>query len=561
MGLQIAHQPSSLAGALRTCEWNDTVAVHDNHSITIIPRASPLRKTIQNIIAIVTELFERLAALFGRHIELSDRRIQQNNLQTTLSALGDMFGSGRLQRAMTLANVSAHTMHQRGKLFTKRQMANVFHALAIITTDDVNELLDELHSDHQTVRGITGDALKALRSQFAHTTTLESCSPGDIQQLEEILLLQARDEDLFWDHPEQRINCPTMLKSFALSLERTAWSCHLLRKRQLELKDWEIVFAKRLSQPLLPIRTLIPHPTGGYLYFSHKLEDGGVSKRFFKSLHPEKTHPHILYRGTRVPESGNSFGDIARSIRDDLRIEIGACGAVTTFERTKTLIEDPSQGFVTTPGQQLCLIGHSLGGTQSMRDTVLFHQRVSRLTTNSAPGIDKATADLFREVMAHHGPRVTITHNIDRGDIVDMSGDEHLGARCPNVSLSFRAWSLIDPKAPPSSHPQRPWTVAKRIHTFLHSGVGTALSNFQSAARAHRMIPIAGQYHEEVISTDDPETKDIAEAYAEHQPRLFDQRWEQTRRRFTCLFKSDNFAKFARQKLGLEASSPVPLDS
>ena len=246
---------------------------------------------------------------------------------------------------------------------------------------------------------------------------------------------------------------------------------------------------------------------------------------------------------------GDSPEDIVRSWLEDLKRELGSSGPITTYKETKDLLERPEQGFADSADQKITFVTNSIGGPQAMRDTILFHKRVSRLTTNASPGVDRETADLFREVLSQ--PRETpliITHNIDKGDIVDTVGDEHVGANCPNASLTFRSLALASPHAP-AQEGQRRWSVANRLETFLFSGIPQLLSNVMGIFEAHMRTSVIENYTEEVVSTDDPATHDIAIAYAQHLPPHFDPSWERVRR-FICPVPSPGFAAFARQVLG-----------
>ena len=541
---------SSIARLAQSCTWQDSIVLCEDHSAFRQP-SSRLRTTIEAIVFLVIKPLETaLSTLMRRPIELKNRSIQQYQLNTTLSELKNIFGKERIERALGMSKLSASELKRTGHLLSKRNFALLYHALAMITKEDVEELLEELHGTAPLVRGISGEKLLLLRQQFSTVSTLSCCSPDHIATLSDVLLPFARPEDQFWTNPEKRMLYMLPPSSAFRTAEVVAWTCHLLRAQSFPLKDWEVLFAKRLAQPLLPNHLLIRHPTGGFLCLSHGIDGAGVSKRFFRSLHPEQTLPHVIYRGTRLPTSGTHFNETVRSLSDDLRSELGSLGPIKTYQATKELLEDPRQGFVNSDNQKVVFVTQSIGGAHGMRDAVLFHHKLARLTTNASPGIDKPTADLFRRVMAeaNHDP-IVITHIIERGDIVEKAGDEALGANCRHVSLTFR---LIGPALHSSGPEQQDWSVNNRLSTFFFSGVRQLFSNIATLFHAHTRATVVDKYVEQIISTDDPATKDLALAYAQHTPPAFDPSWEALRRRFFCPASSPDFAAFARQELHVD---------
>ena len=548
----IESPPSTLLALIaqqgRTGELEDDLVIRKSEGRFHVLREHqhPLYRFITRIVSCVTNFFEIIiSAISRRQISLCDRSVKQLQLRETAAVLSEIFGSNRLHRAASWCGIDLSEA-RKGRLLTKEDLSTLFHSLSQITADDVNELLEELNSPNESVRHLTGPSLKTLKDRFAEKHSVAQCSFEDIQTLQTVLLPFSDPEHLFWNNPASHFN--SLVGSSSAVYESVGWACHILRNNMLPLKDWEAVFAKRLTQPPLPQNLLIAHPNGAYLQLCSQIEGGGASKRFFRTLHADAADPLILYRGTRGPSPQTPFSDVVHSWLEDLRRELGASGPIATYEQTKHFLEDPALGFVNAPTEPICLLANSIGGPQAMRDALLFNRRVRRLTTNSSPGIDAATAELFRKVMAAPRPTpMTIIHNIDRGDIIDTMGDEHIGGDCENVSLTFRALRPADESA--QAHSSTEWSVSNQLRDFLLSG--TALvSKIIGIFEAHMRATTAGLYKEEIISTDLPQTKKLAIDYARHMPPHFDPSWEGVRR-FLCPAPSPGFAAFATEQLGL----------
>lgn len=549
MSIDVSWTTSALSHLARVADWDDEISITTNQTRRItLESTQNYWRFCQRIITAVLRAFEALAStLLNRPIVLIDHTKKQKDLTDTLTTLRQMFGTSRVDRNLAWCGIDIPWYLNSGRCLSKRDFATIFHCFELITKEDVEELLAELNtSDVSCVRGIIGEELAALRQQYNGKRQIEECTPEEIRTLETILLPFSRPEHQFWNNPnghKDTISFP--VTPFGM-IETVAWAQHLLRTKKLPLRDWEAFFGKRFAQPQLPKNLILEHPNHGYICFSHLVERGGASKRLFRSLHPQNVLPIILYRGTRGPMPGDRLWDTTNSWLEDLRRELGSSGPIATYEETKQLLDQPELGFVNTPDQKVSLITHSIGGAQGQRDALMFHNRVYSITTNCSPGVDTDTAKLFRNVMST--PReqpMIITHNIDTGDIVDTVGDEHIGGKCPFVRLTFRR---LSPTSSTQTEEPAPWTTTNRLHDFLFSGLSSLFSNIAGIFDAHVRAITAYAYREEIISTDNPETSELAAAYAQHKPPHFDPSWEQARR-FICPVPSPGFVSFARGHL------------
>lgn len=528
----------------KVTRWSDELSISKNGQLATInwQHTSPLVRTLTKIYNCVAGLFETVVStIFHHRLVFTDRSWKKQPLTNTVTIFRETFGQHRFDRAAKWAEINLG--ENRAELLTKKEVSALLHALELVTLEDVEELLEEIHGPNDGIRASLQRAdVQSLREQFAGKRTIESCSFEDIQQLETLLLPFKDPLTQFWNDPASHFNSLSVIGSSYNSTETVAWALHLLRTKKLSLNDWEALCAKRLAQPQIPANLLIPHPNGGYVCFSHRIEGGGASKRFLRSIHPEKVPPLILYRGTRGPSTGAAIKDVVLSWLEDLRKELGSSGPMTTYEETKDLLLNPERGFVNSPNQPVWLVTNSIGGPQAMRDAILFHRRVTRLSTNSSPGVDTETAELFRQVMKE--PRqtpMTIIHTIDTGDIVDTVGDEHLGGNCDHVSLTFRSLSPLSGDSSPRSG------LRNTLRDFFLSSPAL-IERVWGIFQAHTRATVAYPYREEILSTDTPETKTQANSYAQHRPPHFDPSWEQVRT-FICPAPSPGFAAFARQHI------------
>lgn len=550
MSLSPLQHISVLSSAARTASWSDEI-IFSSDTVRII-NGPCLPRCVIRIITVVTKAFESLLSWFlGTPIVLLHREKEQKDLTSTVTHLKELFGSRRVERSLEWCGINAQNLFDDGLRLSKQEITMLLDSFEVITTDDIEELLSELNSSQSSVRNLETETLEKLRHQFQGKTSINSCSSEEIQTLEKILLPFTCTEDQFINSPADRfIELSFPVTTFTM-VENVTWALHLLRNKDYSPQDREAFIAKGLAQAPLPDRLLLPSPKGDSHYLYARIAGGGASKLLFRPLkQPEKVDPLVVYQGTRGPMPGDTLADSLSSLAEDLRTELGSSGAIATYELTKEFFENPSKGFIDFEAQGIRLVANSIGGAQAQRDAVLFHPIVKSITTNCSPGIDKATADLFREVMKQpRGKPMVITHNIDGEDIVDRVGDQHVGGNCPNVSLTFRSLSPADTGE--KENQSTSWTPRISLFDFLFSF--SLPSHIFDIFKAHARPTAAVPYKQMLITTDDPLTRDLANTYAQHKPPHFDPTWEQVRRYF-CPVPSPGFAAFAKGKLLAESS-------
>lgn len=462
---------------------------------------------------------------------LKETQAEIVDLKATTAPLEEIFGRERVKRNIALVRSNTPKVNGRDKNFSKQELAALLFCLSFITKEDLEDLLQEIQGSAQMVRGLQGESLAKLRAQF-HGKTVELCSKEDISSLEAILLPFGSVQNLFWEDASHTQTDEKAPSTFAGMMERAAWSRHLLKTYPLTIDEWEYLFAKAFSPPFLPEHVVIPHPNG-YLFMSHSIEEGGASKRFFAQLGATPVDPTILYRCTRGLMPTDSRQSSFESFAENLRKNLGALGSIKTYEKTKALLEHPELGFVKSPDQQIRLIGFSQGGAHAQRDCALpFLHRVKKLLTISSPGIDRATAALFREMISKRHEPLTIIHTMEAGDIIHLSGEEHLWAK-ENVRLSVRSFAPIRYYLENLAN-KKAWWEACDIAHFI--------PRIKGFSQAHSRLTVAAPYYRERELSDESEE---TIRFCKHDPSIIDPSWESVRK-LGCIFPSPDFAAFAR---------------
>lgn len=463
--------------------------------------------------------------------QIGDRRMK---LLSTIEYFKKLFGDKRLERALSFAKIDSSKMHRRGSLFTKKEVAHLLHILMLVTKDDVNELLNDLRSSKEVVRGLEGALLEQYRAKFKEKESIESCSFSDVSQLLDLLLPSRLGADLGISSSERDVlHFP---KNVFNKVKSAAWISSFLHEKVYTVIEWAQLVGKNLSRMPIPKGLLIPHPDRGFLFLSHTIQERGASKYFFRSLDVNTVFHHTVYQGTRGVALHSDPRDLLHCFADDARREIGAAGSIATYNRTKELFENPQHGFVDTSDDRICGIGYSLGGVQLQRDALLFPERFHSITTICSPGIEAESAQLFTSMIEKSKSSPTIDHIFEEGDIIANFGEKHLGAGCEKVPLTFRTVRPIGGNS-------TSWPRVARLIDFIWRSIRSLFMNLFDCYKIHARATIAQLYDEIVLGQDE------VNAQADHSPSHVDPLWEKVRQRF-CL-PSPGFAHFVRQQIGV----------
>lgn len=464
---------------------------------------------------------------FEKRVDLLETEVRIKCFRETISFFQTLFGSQRVIRVIKQMGIDHYA--QTGELLKRGEMPTFLYHMELFTKEDMQELLDELHSDKKTVRFISDAQRNSLRKEFDHCLSVESCSNEQLKTLERLLLPFTSESEEFWEDIQQKKQC-VPLSRFDL-LEAAAWVRYSMRTGQLSEDDWEVAFAKRFAAIPLPHHLVVPHPQG-YLYLSNSVQ-GRALKYFFRPLGKTNTQPIVLYGTTTDTAKKEKLFSFFSSFYEDARTEIGTRGIVETYEETRKILQDTRKGFVTTPQDRVRLIGHSLGAAQAMRDAVLFYRQVSQVTGVCCPGVDKKTAELFKKAITAARLSPSLKYVVENGDIIHLSGERLLGDECP-LSVSVRILSPID--TPVQQFPRLHWTIQNILR---------AVSYVKQNSRAHMRLLILEPHKEHVL--EGQEKND----FLHHAPNSVDPGWESARSKIGSflLAKGEGFAEFAETKL------------
>jgi hypothetical protein len=497
---------------------------------TIDVRVFPSVGPIKNIAISVFDFFA--AKCRGKTAAKSWLYERNKHLGNTVECLHTIFGAKRVERVLQYLKFDAYW--KTGQLFTRGDMALFMCGLELITVEDMQDLLDELHEKTDTVRQIPQKELVRLRGVFKDTKLITECNSKQLGELEQQLLPFDDDNDEFWH------NCDNIKNQLPLSreelIESAAWVRRVLRTQKLDDDSWEVAVAKRFAAIKLPPHFVLPHPQG-YMFLTNAVE-GRSLKYFFRKLGNAGPRSFVLYGTTTDSARKEKFGSSYTSYFEDMRPELGTKGIVETFDKTKEILSDPSLGFISGPSEKIEFIGHSLGGAQAMRDTVLFHNQVARLTCVCCPGVDQKTAELFAKIVQNKELPLNVKYIVEDSDIISLSGTRLLGSgcqSCKNLSISVKVLR------PSGSH---------ECDFFRMNINFRNIVNFPSAVKQNSRV------HMRLLALEPHETTELQgakkEAFLNHDAISVDPSWEVGRRVIGALcfqFSGWGFSDFAKRKI------------
>lgn len=562
MNINNAERPSlflaNLAQGLRQSGEYDEVSVSTNQEGHREIRQFEEKGFFQKMKNVISCIFHQVAALFtGGPIERSE---EARDVEDTLDSMKFMFGERRVERCLRKLQIDPNSLSSWNCRFTKHDLIALFNSFAILTQDDFEDLLGEINSNHQDVRGIMGEDLEELRRTFHGKVTIHDCSTADLDKLELILLPFRAPGDQFVQYAPETWDQFQFPPSPRDNMEEAAWGSYLITHHNLPVEDWEVEFAKKVPHLTHPEGLMVRHPKG-WLSLTNHLESHGASKLFFRSLNPQELQSIVAYRGTRIPYKTGSLRDGLTSIAEDLTNQIGTNSVEKTYDMTREILENPNFGFIHHPEEKVQFIGYSLGGTQAQRDTVLFANRVSKLTTVCAPCVDHRTCQYFREnvgrMRRNCEDALKIEMFTEEGDMVDQVGEEHLGAHCERTELSCRrvvpltAENIAHPvETVADGHwpaPQRDLSLCERVRIAYNNLFGQGGHNRETVPYSYISFQAKAPPSSFNVNDDEAERERIlAGEIATH--ALAGNDWEWWRRFFSLFAAERDFTEFARER-------------
>ncbi len=442
---------------------------------------------------------------------------------TTLDYLATVYGKKRLERIIASCRLDFATRVDAP--LTVRELEWIVVRSAEVYEIDLNELIDELKSDAETIRYLSAEETAKFKDRFKDKKDLDACTNEDIETLFSILIPVQQLEELFFHKvPLLDFACVDSGKHFDGMKGRVFIYETLRRKRHTEA-EWSCMVAKRLVDREMPNGVVFRNAHGGFCKVHATVFGDGAYKNFLKHVGQEGKHHRniVLYRGTRMLLSATeNFG----SLFDDLRKNLGSKGPVTTYEMTNSFLSDPSLGFVQTSDEAVEGIGMSLGATHLKRDAAQFGAKFEQLTLHAGPGIDARCAKVYSDLINESTRKVRIVYYWEADDYTHHFGEVHLGHGCLPDKAQVEINLLHDEEELTLERVRELGRYPRgivSIQTIAMAGIKLA----ESLSRPHVRTTLIGNHKILSLTNQNPEHP-VAEILSHN--ALIDKSWEALRR-------------------------------
>lgn len=391
----------------------------------------------------------------------------------TIDYFLDTFGKERMERISERYGLNLFERRRRGDSLTKGDLEAIFLGIADVRFADFETLFGQIKGGDPSIGSLSKELSQSLRDEFQDKTSLRDLSKRDIDVLWGILAPFSRMQTIF---------CNRAYKSFFGTAQGGTFNAIRNRVRYIEemrrtdffnvddvvkrsglrgddatqeIQDrWTTRLIKKIVDDYLPEGVVIPHEKG-YHYHYKMINKQGTFKLLLKPVnrHPE-LRPTIAYLSTRASGFYSLFNaEHWRSRCELLCSDVGVFGTIATYEETKKVLTDPEEGFIEKPGEQVDLIGYSLGGKHAQNDLALFYPLVHSMTGVCNPASTAAVADWFAERMGSDACKYLEINPLhirylrhSRDAVADLQ-DVHLGVDSPSdrVHLSLAIYDeLVD---------------------------------------------------------------------------------------------------------------------
>jgi len=484
-------------------------------------------------------------AVSSTHIfDVIDKRdISQKDAIPLFDYLSGVFGTTRIERALTDMGYDISVIKENKRLLGKEDFQSLFPRLLLVVQDDYLALLDEIKGIKPLRNGIRNRESE-LQTTFQNVQHLEDCTPEQLKILEKILIPFENEMDPFLGKTPLKTATPELIISNEALVRHVAYCVEHLRRAKASKEDWEFYLGKRLAQPALPDHIVISHPQG-LLQLDKIIQGEGAYKMFFQPVGENKElDTYIVYRGTRGGVASDEIHDTLATLREDISEELGGMGALATYEETKEALEELAR-----KKRNVTLLGYSLGGVHAQRDAILNPSLFHRLVTVASPGIDKESCHLFAKSYKSGEDSKEIIHNIDCGDIVTYSGDALVGASIDNsvipASLKVRYYMTSVRLAESSENIKAQLYSIKQL---FEKGPFSFFPALKKTVTAHLWSPSLHAHektHDLIEFNSSIETeKEFIRTLVNRDPTLFDSEYERLRKLGSRMFPKAGFYSF-----------------
>ncbi len=420
MTSKVAGRFEELANHLQYAGQHDEVDFDENrirHSTHLSP--FPFDSIIHQFITTVGVVLPQLLP------PMASCQLPEHN--RTLDYLIFVFGKKRLERI--IASCRLDFSNRNNAPLTVRELEWIIVKSAEVFEIDLIELLDELHTQDETIRYLSSQETAKFKEQFKDKESIDQCTNSEIEALFSILIpIQELESLFFYKLPKLDFACVDSGKHFE-GMRQRVFIYETLRRRRHTEAEWSCIVAKRLVDREMPDGVIFRNPHGGFCKVHATVFGDGAYKNFLKQVGQEGRHQRniVLYRGTRMLLSATeNFG----SLFEDLRKKLGSRGPIATFDKTNGYLSDPRFGFVETSDEVVEGIGMSLGATHLKRDAAQFGAKFEKLSLHAGPGIDEITAKVYADHINSTQRKVRILYYWEADDYTHHFGDVHLGHGC-----------------------------------------------------------------------------------------------------------------------------------
>ncbi len=465
--------------------------------------------------------------------------------QDSIKFLYDSFGEWRVKEVSDRWGLDISYKHTHGLSLSARDVKLIFAGMGDVRLNDIRRIYWDIREGHCGYLHMSKQQEKELHTHFREHDF------GDLRKTDFDILYDLAipfdDVNVLFCHciPEfTKRGEPDFGDGALQQMKKRVFLVEEMRSSSDHTELAEVIRrVKKVYNYYMPEGTVIPHPEG-YTYVFRMINQHGCYKFFHKSMNTLDCPSVISHLGTQVTNSTVPRGWETGLI--DLHPNLGAAGAIATYDETNDLLTRPELGFVETVDEKVDLTGMSLGGALAFFDMCLFLNRVRKVSTVGNPGLDLYTLQLLAEKVRGLEQKIKVNMIFDYDDLVRLMGDGHAGLFCDPDKIDLEVTYVFPlrpgQKAPTSvpDNPMRPASPFETISLIYQSLFGPHLRE-TTASEFRGQTPLERHYSVITLSNQ------VAEQHYELS-RLLDNRqkgWDKFRRKFFgWLGRPDLFYKF-----------------
>ena len=458
---------------------------------------------------------------------------EEEAYKNTVLYLYKIFGKKRVDRIAKELRSDFSNERQLRTIFVL-EMKYLFYAITEVYADDLQDLLDEIHTSELPIRFLTRNESCALKEYFKDRKTIDHCSNEHLDRLFAILVPFKRIEDVFCNSiPKDKIGSLDSGKTF-YGLRHRVLAYEKIRRKSLSTLEWSCMAVKVLSDLEMPKGVVFRNENGGYCTVHEIIHGKGAYKTLLKQIGAERKNVQnvILYRGTRVPPFATGA---FHTLFEDMRKDLGSLGPIATFEETKKMLTNSEMGFIEDENETVKAIGMSLGGSHSMRDAYLHFGKISHVMPIASPGIDDEIDKKFREKIEQSDFKIRIEHIWEYDDVIDQFGKVHMGCNLDPEKVDVQLHLLHQEDAQITT--EEVFQKAKQYREFPKNSNSIAnlalgLFKLQEALRCAHIRKTTEETYR-IVSLNNKEHIDCINSILAHSGSISDTAWEEMRNTFT----------------------------